>query len=520
MIKDIYIYGTTLQFDITPIDESAGYYECFYDGSTIEKKFIVSQSNNTVRYNYLRYNNIIGSGGRDNSFFGLCVVFENEYVSKPYRLFQLFEYVFNKLIQNNKIFTIHNGNYKYKGSFNDISNEVEDLRITLRQAIQTTFSNDIVQLTTNLNVPYHSNVSYFNYNRTDLDDTVINQAFLQKGRIEFSNKQEEIEIISIEQFFEFKKELKKYSDFRIQFLDNTTIIQNDWITNTDNQNSYRYKITEAINTSLQQLQKIQPIVNILSKNQNLANVADLNRKYIENFNSINENRERLKSLLNINGGSAPVRNPGPGIPQPGTGEHTGDRKIFPWPSKYSKPILLVVGLSILSILGYNLYPPKKDMPRKPEGGTITTPSPSPTPTPTPTKHEYSFIPEVDSIIYSITISAEAKDAKGVIDGLDYLKTKYKNEKNYQLKPTFKYKTLSDYRDKFSPAIVVKNPEEPAVRKPRGQTGGNTPRPRNNATQTTKQPKVKVEPARTPQSNLGRGQSHKENTLPQGFVPKL
>ena len=279
MIKDIYIYGTTIGFDITPIDESAGYYECFYDGSTIEKKFIVSQSNNTVRYNYLRYNNIIGSGGRENSFFGLCVVFENEYVNKPYRLFQLFEYLFNQLVQNNKIFTIHNGKYKYKGIFNDISNDVEDLKITLKQAIQTTFSNDIVQLTTNLNIPYHSNVSYFNYNRTDLDDTVINQTFLQKGRIEFSNKQEVVEIISIEQFFDFKKELKKYSDYRIQFSDNTTKIQNEWITDTNvNKNSYRHTITDAINTSAQQLQKIQPILAILSKNQNLANVADLNRK--------------------------------------------------------------------------------------------------------------------------------------------------------------------------------------------------------------------------------------------------
>jgi hypothetical protein len=451
MIKDIYIYGTTVGFDITPIDDTAGYYECFYDGSKIEKKFIVSQSNNIVRYNYLRYNNIIGSGGRGNSFFGLCVVFENEYISKPYKLFQLFEYVFNKIVQNNKIFTLNNGNYKYKGSFKDISNDVEDLKITLKDAILLAFSNDIVRLTTNLNVPYHNKVRCFNYNKKDLDDTFINQSFLQNGRVEFSNKEEDEEIISIEQFFDFKKEAKKYSDYRKQFADTTSTIQNEWITNTNlNKNSFRKTISEAINTSVQQLNKIQPIVGLLTKNQKLGYVAELNKKYIENFNSINENREKLNSLLQIKEDTNLINTAKkplvfePEIQQQGNEIKQEDRKLFPVLSKYAKPILIVGCLSILGALGYYLYPKKEPFEPpipKPESGNIITDKKD---------YGYSSNPTVDSIINLITISANENNGEKVISLLDNLKHNFGNSTNaLQLKPSFTFQDLTAFRKQFS-----------------------------------------------------------------------
>jgi hypothetical protein len=286
----------------------------------------------------------------------------------------------------------------------------------------------------------------------------------------FSNKEEDEEIISIEQFFDFKKEAKKYSDYRKSFADKTSSIQNEWITNSNlNKNSFRNIISDTINQSVIELNKIQPIVGILTKNKNLSYVVELNKKYIENFNSINENREKLNALLQIKNESKSNNSQNkPLVFEPATPSNINevlqeDRKLFPVLSKYSKPILILGGLSILSALGYYLDPPPPPPPPPIVNNTSTPKTEAENVEILAKAYVYSSNPKVDSIMNLINIASKKNKGEIVIALLDDMKTNI-GISNYSLKSPYNIVYLNNLRNQFTQK-TVQNEEEHNVNKP-------------------------------------------------------
>ena len=137
MIKT-FIYGTPNGFDFyeqeTASKELSDYFKGFYISSRKDRGLMVNRRENGITtYNYLRYG-LVEVIGRPNSFFGMTLLLdENQYCPDFKKIFDWFDYMFGKLLEQNTIlYTNDGGTVQYRISkFHEVKESVEWIKSNL-----------------------------------------------------------------------------------------------------------------------------------------------------------------------------------------------------------------------------------------------------------------------------------------------------------------------------------------------------------------------------------------------------
>lgn len=130
MKADFYIHGVAQGQEIWGGEEDKDYIRSFYTSSTeCQVNFVVEviPAKKKTFYTYLRSKNVYGAGGREGSYFGMTISFDETYCTDTESLFQLLDTIFAKLVTGT-ILQYQNGNYRFLSSFEAKKKELEDIR--------------------------------------------------------------------------------------------------------------------------------------------------------------------------------------------------------------------------------------------------------------------------------------------------------------------------------------------------------------------------------------------------------
>lgn len=141
---DINIFGAPYSFDLYKGDDWALNYFSIFDNTSEETvKMTVHRIDNKVMYNYLRYG-YVTSSGRPGSFFGISVGFKDVYCSDFALMYQLFEGVFQTIIEKGVIFQAQN-QYKIQ-FFTEAEDEIGRIKRVLGQNIRGVVAEKIMPI--------------------------------------------------------------------------------------------------------------------------------------------------------------------------------------------------------------------------------------------------------------------------------------------------------------------------------------------------------------------------------------
>ena len=145
------IFGAPYTFDIYGSNqEDTNYFQLYDDGSNEEVKLTVHRkANGEVCYSYLRYN-MISSSGRTGAFFGMAVVFHNEYCRDVENLYKLFDAVYQNILETGILLQkIENSAHQAKyliAHFSDAPTEVTRIENIIYNNLQKNYSQDILPI--------------------------------------------------------------------------------------------------------------------------------------------------------------------------------------------------------------------------------------------------------------------------------------------------------------------------------------------------------------------------------------
>ncbi len=145
------IFGAPYTFDIYGSNrEDTNYFQLYDDGSNEEVKLTVHRkANGEVCYSYLRYN-MISSSGRTGAFFGMAVVFHNEYCRDVENLYKLFDAVYQNILETGILLQkIENSTHQAKyliAHFSDAPTEVTRIENIIYNNLQKNYSQDILPI--------------------------------------------------------------------------------------------------------------------------------------------------------------------------------------------------------------------------------------------------------------------------------------------------------------------------------------------------------------------------------------
>jgi|GEM_PF-1745903 len=145
------IFGAPYTFDIYGSNqEDMNYFQLYDDGSNEEVKLTVHRkANGEVCYSYLRYN-MISSSGRTGAFFGMAVVFQNEYCRDVENLYKLFDAVYQNILETGILLQkIENSTHQAKyliAHFSDAPAEVSRIENIIYNNLQKNYSQDILPI--------------------------------------------------------------------------------------------------------------------------------------------------------------------------------------------------------------------------------------------------------------------------------------------------------------------------------------------------------------------------------------
>ena len=145
------IFGAPYTFDIYGSNrEDMNYFQLYDDGSNEEVKLTVHRkANGEVCYSYLRYN-MISSSGRTGAFFGMAVVFHNEYCRDVENLYKLFDAVYQNILETGILLQkIENSTHQAKyliAHFSDAPTEVTRIENIIYNNLQKSYSQDILPI--------------------------------------------------------------------------------------------------------------------------------------------------------------------------------------------------------------------------------------------------------------------------------------------------------------------------------------------------------------------------------------
>jgi len=145
------IFGAPYTFDIYGSNqEDMNYFQLYDDGSNEEVKLTVHRkANGEGCYSYLRYN-MISSSGRTGAFFGMAVVFQNEYCRDVENLYKLFDAVYQNILETGILLQkIENSTHQAKyliAHFSDAPAEVTRIENIIYNNLQKNYSQDILPI--------------------------------------------------------------------------------------------------------------------------------------------------------------------------------------------------------------------------------------------------------------------------------------------------------------------------------------------------------------------------------------
>ena len=145
---EIFVHGVPNGQSFWGKEEDRNYFGNFYDQSNSDavKYLIQTRSSNGKTYfyyNYLVYQNVIGSDGRVGSYFGLSIRFD-AYCKDFMGIYKILDTVFTAHVLN-KILKVQNGNYKYIiAEFVSASEMMGNIKETIWQLLQSTLTNESV----------------------------------------------------------------------------------------------------------------------------------------------------------------------------------------------------------------------------------------------------------------------------------------------------------------------------------------------------------------------------------------
>ena len=151
------IFGAPYTFDIYGSNrEDTNYFQLYDDGSNEEVKLTVHRkANGEVCYSYLRYN-MISSSGRTGAFFGMAVVFHNEYCRDVENLYKLFDAVYQNILETGILLQkIENSGHQAKyliAHFSDAPAEVTRIENIIYNNLQKNYSQDILPINSSFSI--------------------------------------------------------------------------------------------------------------------------------------------------------------------------------------------------------------------------------------------------------------------------------------------------------------------------------------------------------------------------------
>ena len=151
------IFGAPYTFDIYGSNrEDTNYFQLYDDGSNEEVKLTVHRkANGEVCYSYLRYN-MISSSGRTGAFFGMAVVFHNEYCRDVENLYKLFDAVYQNILETGILLQkIENSAHQAKyliAHFSDAPTEVTRIENIIYNNLQKNYSQDILPINSSFSI--------------------------------------------------------------------------------------------------------------------------------------------------------------------------------------------------------------------------------------------------------------------------------------------------------------------------------------------------------------------------------
>lgn len=190
----IHIHGVPIGQDIWGPDEDQDYIQLFYnhDESIKEKSYMqIEVLRNKTFYSYLHKHNVLNSGGRSGSYFGITISFHNSYCTNVFLLYQIFEAIYEKKCLN-VIIKDQGGHEQYIiRHFSDIQSDIEQISKSIIQHIDKYLSNNIVSLKNEIK----HDQTFVCFNNTDVDSPAFIEAF-EKYKIrvspEYSSKEDEL----------------------------------------------------------------------------------------------------------------------------------------------------------------------------------------------------------------------------------------------------------------------------------------------------------------------------------------
>lgn len=109
-------YGVTKGFSCME-DKNSEKIKGFYCPDSGTKMEVRKYADNSVGYHFLMYpqkgESFSDKDGRNGSFFGMSLFFNNNYCKNPQKIFKIFETIYDKSIKNKLIKEFDNGNRKY-----------------------------------------------------------------------------------------------------------------------------------------------------------------------------------------------------------------------------------------------------------------------------------------------------------------------------------------------------------------------------------------------------------------------
>lgn len=145
---EIFVHGVPNGQSFWGKEEDRNYFGNFYgQGSSDAVKYLIQTRSSNGKtycyYNYLVYQNVIGSDGREGSYFGLSIRFD-AYCKDFIGIYKILDTVFSVYVLN-KILKVHNGNYKYViADFASASEMMNNIKEEIWQLLQSTLTNESI----------------------------------------------------------------------------------------------------------------------------------------------------------------------------------------------------------------------------------------------------------------------------------------------------------------------------------------------------------------------------------------
>lgn len=145
---EIFVHGVPNGQSFWGKEEDRNYFGNFYDQSNSDsvKYLIQTRSSNGkiyCYYNYLVYQNVIASDGRDGSYFGLSIRFD-AFCKDFMGIYKILDMVFTAHVLN-KILKVQKGNYKYTiKDFDSASKMMDNIKNAIWQLLKSTLTNESI----------------------------------------------------------------------------------------------------------------------------------------------------------------------------------------------------------------------------------------------------------------------------------------------------------------------------------------------------------------------------------------